>query len=111
MRTKVLIGKRIDIEKIRRDIAQGNISGCHFFDKGKLDDENDVLEIIIRNHAGFAYAFDIHLIGDMIKKILRVKFQWECGGWRSSNVILKRFPVMFCNSEAPTEDLLEAYGK
>jgi hypothetical protein len=109
MRVKKFINKQFNVIKLKEDMKIGETSGVHYFEKGCLDEKYDTVELILRNDFGYAFAFDIFLEDQVVKKIERVKFQWECGGWRSKNIVIKRFPIMFYKVEEPAEEVLEMY--
>lgn len=109
MLLKKYLGKTLNVSQLRQDMKDGEITGAHYFEKGQLDDSYDIVEFVVFNHAGYAFAFDIFIDNQVIVKIERVKFQWECGGWRSKNIVIKRFPIIFYKVEEPAEAALNRY--
>ena len=106
---KNFINKRINLNQINTDIASRNLRGVHHWEKGSMDAEYQVLELVIFPGQEFTYAFKIYIFDETIKKIERVKFQWECGGWRSEDILLKRFPVGLNINEPTVSGILDEY--
>jgi hypothetical protein len=106
---KNFLKKRINLDQIKNDIASRELRGAHYWEKGLMDENHQVLEFVINRGVDYTYAFKIYISNETIQKIERVKFQWECGGWRSKDIVLKRFPVRFNSDEPTASEVLESY--
>lgn len=112
MRSRDFIGKTIDLERLESDVSTGYTVGAHMHGVGVMDPTQTVIEFVVgQSQDGYAYAFKIYLLKMSISKIERVKFQWECGGWRGEDVILKRFPIHFFDAESGGAEVLTSYLK
>jgi hypothetical protein len=110
MRLREFKGKTIDLGRLRTDISTGHTVGAHLHDVGEMDPTHTVLEMVVgHSQDGYAYAFKIYLLEASVIKIERVKFQWECGGWRGDDKVLKRFPVKFFGAESGGAEVLATY--
>jgi hypothetical protein len=104
--------KTVDIGRLKTDISTGHATGAHLYDVGEMDPIHTVIEMVVgHSQDGYAYAFKIYLLGASISKIERVKFHWECGGWRGVEIILKRFPIKFFDAESGGAELLAIYSE
>jgi len=108
MQIKKYLGKKIDAAQISEDIENRMLRGVHFHQKGHFDPDFDIIEMIVGRGEQYTYSFKINLQENIIKKIERVKFEWECGGWRSNDHILKRFPLQI-ECEKISDEILSEY--
>ena len=109
MIVKAFIGKRLDLEQLQKDIASRDLVGAQFHEAGKFDPDHQIIELVISPGGEYTFAFKLYVSDESICKIERIKFQWECGGWRSEDIVLKRFPVGL-NINAPiATEIMEQY--
>ena len=106
---KNFINKRINLNQIKKDISSRELIGAHFWEIGFIDKNSQVLEFVIFPGQDYTYSLKIYISNETIKKIERVKFQRECGGWRSKDILLKRFPVGLNINEPVASDALNKY--
>jgi hypothetical protein len=112
MRFRDFEGKSIDLKRLEEDIASRYTVGAHLHGVGEMDPTHTVIEFVVgQSREGYAYAFKIYLLKMSIRKIERVKFQWECGGWRGEDIILKRFPIHLFDAESGGAEVLTSYLK
>ena len=109
MIVKDFIGKQLDVDRLKHDIIARELVGAHYHPKGKAEKEFEILEMVIFPGGEYTYAFKVYLKEAVISKIERVKFQWECGGWRSEDTVLKRFPVGLNVNEPFASEVLSKY--
>ena len=109
MVVKKFINKRLRLNQLKEDISCRELIGAHYHEKGSMDVNFQVLEFVIFPGPSYTYAFKIYILDDVIKKIERVKFQWECSGWRCEDIVLKRFPVGLNVNEPVASEALEEY--
>jgi hypothetical protein len=108
MQVKKYLKKRLDIEQLSADINSREVRGIHFHKKGYFDQDFDIIELIVGRGIRYTYSFKIYLQDGIIMKIERVKFEWECGGWRSDDHLLKRFPLQI-ECEKLADEILSEY--
>ena len=110
MRLNEFEGKTIDLERLIADLSSGETVGAHVHQPGYMDPTFTVVEFVVgHSQDGHAYAFQIYLQDRAIVKIERVKFQWERGGWRGDDKVLKRFPRKFFDAESGGAEVLTNY--
>jgi hypothetical protein len=108
MRTRKFLNKELDINAIKSDIDSRDLKGVHCHKRGQMDAEYDIIEFIVGRGNDYTYAFKVYLIETKIKRIERVRFQWECGGWRGKDSVIKKFPLNLFD-ENVTEKILIDY--
>lgn len=111
MHTRKLLKKQIDLRRLIKDVASGEIHGLHYHEKGTFDQTHEIIEITVARSRTHTYAVKLYLLENHIQRVERVKFQWECGGWRSEDTIIKRFPFHFYKCEEPVDEILGIYLK
>ena len=110
MRVKDFINKPFDIDRLRNDLHAEGLRGVHLHEPDSLDQGTHTIELVIGySQDGYAYAFRISVVDKTIRKIERVKSEWECGGWKGNDVSLKRFPIHFVQAEGAGSEALLPY--
>lgn len=109
MRARNVIGKTIDLDRVRKDVGNRQLSGVHL--SGSGDQKLAVIELVVRPRTnGYVYAVNLLMDGDRVTGMKRVKFASECGGWRGKEIELKRFPIHFHEVESGCEWFVEEYS-
>ena len=109
MIVKDFIGRQLDLDLLQKDIQSRDLVGAHFHVRGTRDPEYNILELVIFPGREYTFAFKLYLSDGKIDKIERIKFQWECGGWRSDDIVLKRFPVGLNVNEPVATEIVSTY--
>jgi len=109
MKSRAVISKHIDLDRIRRDINSRELTGVHLWECEEPRKEDFIVEAIYTNYKHYAYSVKIHTTASRITKVERVKFQWECGGWRGADHIIDRLPPSIAMYERNLDNFFEDY--
>lgn len=109
MNTRRIMNKRVALPSLLADVSSGSIRGLHYHERGTFDPHHDVIEMVVARTKTHTYAVKLYLEDGFIRRVERVRFEWECGGWRSQDHVLKRFPFHFYKCEEGVDGILASY--